>query len=409
MSRKYIILIGDGMADAPKDFPDGKTPLVAAKKPNLDFIAQAGTLGQVRTIAPGQNPGSDVANMAILGYDPVKYYTGRAPIEAAGLGLSLAPNEVAFRCNLVGLRTEDQELVMDDYSAGHVTDEEAQELIKVLNEKLGNARIKFYASVSYRNLCIVKDIDPYEVHLPPPHDITNQRLCHHLPGPVLNPVEKLVMDMIAESQKLFKVHPVNEKRWEAGRKTVDSIWLWGQGKAPAFTTLKERANISGVVIAAVDLIRGLGKLAGLEIVKVPGATGYIDTNYAGKVAAGLEALAKGADLVYLHVEAPDEAGHAGDLQLKIKAIERFDERIIGPMLEGLKKYQDWIMLVMPDHTTPVRIRTHHDDPVPFVVITGAQIRAGKKQKRIYSEADAQKTGIMVEKGFELLDRYFFGK
>ncbi len=409
MKKKFLILIGDGMADDPKDFPDGKTPLVAANKPNLDLLAQVGELGQVRTIGKGQNAGSDVANMAILGYDPEKYYTGRAPIEAAGLGLELKPDEVAFRCNLVGLRREDEEPVMDDYSGGHVTDDEGKQLVESLNKNLGTPRIKFYPSVSYRNLCIIKDIDPYQVHLPPPHDISNQRLCHHLPGPVLNPVEKLVMELIAKSRDLFKDHPVNQERRSAGKKTVDSIWLWGQGKAPAFTTLKERAGISGVVISGVDLIRGLGKLAGLEIIRVPGATGYIDTNYAGKVAAGIHALEKGADLVYLHVEAPDEAGHSGDLQLKIKAIELFDQRIIGPILEGLKKYQDWIMLILPDHATPVRIRTHQDDPVPFVAVSSAQVKSGKKQPRVFSEADAQKTGVLVEKGFSLLDKYFFGE
>ena len=220
-----------------------------------------------------------------------------------------------------------------------------------------------------------------------------------------------------KTRELFKDHPVNQKRRREGKKTADTIWLWGQGKTPVFPTLKERAGVSGVVISGVDLIRGLGKLAGLEIIKVPGATGYIDTNYEGKVSAGLSALEKGADIVYLHLEAPDEAAHSGDLELKIKAIELFDQRIVGPILEGLKKYEDWIMLVMPDHTTPVKLRTHHDAPVPFVLVNSEQVRAGKKQAsvssaepaRIFSELDAEKTGIRIEKGYELLDRYFFGK
>jgi 2,3-bisphosphoglycerate-independent phosphoglycerate mutase len=409
MSRKFIILIGDGMADNPEDFPDGKTPLVVAKKPHLDSVAQSGELGLVRTIAKGQNKGSDVANMAILGYNPEKYYTGRAPIEAAGLGLTLAPDEVAFRCNLVSLVEDKGELIMDDYSAGHITNEEAAELIELCNQRLGNDRIKFYPSVSYRNICIIKDIDPYDVHLPPPHDIMGEMLCHKIPGPVLNPAEKLVMELISESRSLFRSHPVNQKRRLAGKKTADSIWLWGQGKAPEFPTLKQRENISGVVISGVDLIRGLGKLAGLEIIKVPGATGYIDTNYEGKVSAALSALEKGADIVYLHLEAPDEAAHSGDLALKIKAIELFDQRIVGPILAGLNKYEDWIMLVLPDHTTPVKIRTHHDDPVPFVVVKSEQLRVRKKQNRIFSEVDAKKTGVLIEQGWKLLDKYLFGK
>jgi len=408
MKKKFLILIGDGMADEPKDFPDGKTPLVVAQKPNLDLLAQVGELGLVRTIGKGQNAGSDVANMAILGYDPEKYYTGRAPIEAAGLGLSLKPDEVAFRCNLVSLRKEKGGLMMDDYSAGHITNEEAQALIQTLNQALSNDQIKFYPSVSYRNLCLIKNVDPKAVLIPPPHDIINQPIEKHLPQGKLNQAQKLILGLIAKSRALFQDHPVNQKRRAAGEKSADTIWLWGQGKTPAFTTLQERAGISGVVISGVDLIRGLGKLAGMEIIRVPGATGYIDTNYEGKVAAALAALEKGADLVYLHLEAPDEAAHSGDLELKIKAIELFDRRIVGPILEGLKKYEDWIMLVLPDHTTPVRIRTHHDDPVPFVAVSADQVRSGKKRARIFAEQDAQKAGIKIEKGFELLDRYFFG-
>ena len=409
MARRYAILIGDGMADTPADFPGGQTPLVAAKHPNMDLLAAKGTLGLVPTVPKGMHSGSDVCNMTILGYDPKKYYTGRAPIEAAAMGIPLAADEVAFRCNLVGLRTENGEVLMDDYSAGHVTDDEARQLIELLNKELGNKTLKFYPSVSYRNLLVVKNIDPSQVYIPPPHDILGQPLAKHLPGKNLNDVQILVLDLMAKSRELFKDHPVNQKRRAAGKKTVDSIWLWGQGKAPKLPTLQERAGVTGVVISGVDLIRGLGKLAGLEIVKVPGATGYIDTNYEGKVKAGLDAFKKGDNFVFIHVEAPDEAGHAGDLALKTKAIELFDERVVGPFVKGLKEFDDWVILVMPDHTTPVKLRTHHTDPVPFIVITSSQFSGKEQAPRRYTEQDAARTNVKVDAAFELLGKYFFKK
>jgi len=409
MSKRFIILIGDGMADTPADFPQGKTPLVAAHHPHMDFLARVGEMGLVQTVPEDMHSGSDICNLTILGYDPKKYYTGRAPIEAAGSGLKLGPDEAAFRCNLVGLREEQGKLIMDDYAAGHISDADAKELIQTLNQNFANGQVKFYPSVSYRNLCIIKNVDPGAVYIPPPHDILNQPLEKHLPNAALNDVEALVLELMAKSRELFKNHPVNQRRRAAKKKTVDSIWLWGQGKSPSLPTLKERAGVSGVVISGVDLIRGLGKLAGLEIVKVPGATGYIDTNYEGKVNAGLEALAKGDNFIYLHIEAPDEAGHAGDLALKIKAIELFDQKVVGPFLEGLKKYDDWMLLLMPDHTTPIKLRTHHTDPVPFIVVSSKQVKAGKELERRYTENDAANTKIKIDSAHTLLDRYFFAK
>jgi len=408
MARKYIVLIGDGMADTPSDFKDQKTPLVAARHPKMDLLAGKGKMGTVVTVPKSVHSGSDICNMTILGYDPKKYYTGRAPIEAAGVGIALAEDEVAFRCNLVGLREENGELVMDDYSAGHITDEEAAELVALLNRELDNESVKFYPSVSYRNLCVIKNLDPQAVYIPPPHDILGQPLAKHLPQTSLNDAQLLVLDLMAKSRELFKGHPVNEKRRAAGKKTVDSIWLWGQGKRPALPTLKERAGVSGVVVSGVDLIRGLGKLAGLQIVKVPGATGYIDTNYAGKVKAGLEALKAGDDFVFLHVEAPDEAGHAGDLKLKIRAIELFDQKVVGPFLKGLKGFEDWVLLLMPDHSTPLKLRTHHTDPVPFIVVSSKEMKAKKSASRRFTELDAARTRLKLDSACKLLDRYFFG-
>jgi len=407
MGKKYLILIGDGMADEPKDFPDGKTPLISAKTPNLDLIASKGELGLVYTIPEGMSPGSDVANMSILGYNPKEYYSGRAPIEASGLGLKLAMDEIAFRCNLVSLKESEEGLLMDDYSAGHISDEEAKELIDTLNQELGDERVKFYPSVSYRNLCIIKQIEPEAIKIPPPHDISGQLIKKYLPGDNSNDSEKFVLDLMEKSQKLFKGHKVNQARRNGGKKTADSIWLWGQGKTPKFTTFKERYGITGAVVSAVDLIRGLGKLAGLEIIKVPGATGYIDTNFEGKVRASLSALEKGADLVYLHLEAPDEASHLGDLKMKIKAIELFDERILGAMLKGMNRFKEWVILVLPDHTTPIRLKTHHTNPVPFAVIDSIQFANQKASSRGFNELEAKKTGVLVKDGYSLLDRYFF--
>jgi len=406
MGKKYLILIGDGMADEPKDFPDGKTPLISAKTPNLDLIASKGELGVVYTVPEGMSPGSDVANMSILGLNPKDYYSGRAPIEASGLGLKLSSNEIAFRCNLVSLRDEPEGLVMHDYSAGHISDKEAKELIEALNQGLGDKQVKFYPSVSYRNLCIIKQIDPEAIKIPPPHDISGQLIKNYLPGNNSNESEKFILDLIEGSKKLFREHKVNQARRRAGKKTADSIWLWGQGRTPKFASFKERYGIKGAVVSAVDLVRGLGKLAGLKIIKVPGATGYIDTNYEGKVSASLGTLEKGADLVYLHLEAPDEASHLGDLEMKIKAIELFDERILGAMLKGISRFKDWVLLVLPDHTTPIRLKTHHTNPVPFAVIDSIQFANQKALPRGFNELDASKTGILVKDGYSLLDRYF---
>jgi len=402
---KYLILIGDGMADEPKDFPEGKTPLVLANIPHLDLLAKKGTLGLVKTVPEDMHAGSDVANMTILGYDPKKYYTGRAPIEAYGRGLELKPEEVAFRCNLVSLKQENHQWLMEDYSADHISSEEAKQLIQALNQKLSSSRVKFYPSVSYRNLCIIEDINPERIKIPPPHDILNQPIAGYLESLKTSSEGKFILELMERSREIFRSHPVNQARKEKGKKPADMVWLWGQGTKPDFPTLKEKFGINGVVISGVDLVRGLGKLAGLEVALVPGATGYIDTNYQGKVESALRSLEQGANFVYLHLEAPDEASHAGDLELKIKAIELFDQKIVAPILEGLKKFPGWRLLVMPDHTTPVRLRTHRSDPVPFVAVSSEQFYSGKESPRAFSELEAKKTGIYLKQGDTLLEKY----
>lgn len=396
MNMKYIILIGDGMGDYPLPELGGRTPLEAANTPNLDELARRGELGLARTIPAGMEPGSDIANLAIMGYDPAKYHTGRAPLEAAALGVQLAPDEVAFRCNLVTLKAQSDGLVMEDYAAGHISSEEARELIKALEAELGAEGRHFYPGVSYRHLLVWDQGDAgWKTY--PPHDLTGQevsRLFVH-DGPAAP-----LWELIKASWRVLQTHDLNLRRRVEGKKPATSIWLWGQGKPPQLPTLKERFGLSGAVISAVDLIRGIGLYAGLTPIRVPGATGYLDTNYEGKVNAALEAL-KDKDFVFIHVEAPDEAGHKGELTLKIQAIEDFDKRVVGPLMEGLKKVGEHRVLVMCDHLTPIAVKTHTPEPVPFVLYDS---RIMGDCDWPYSESAARSSGLLLEQGAALLPR-----
>lgn len=393
---KYVILIGDGMGDYPVAELGGKTPLEAASTPNLDRLAREGELGLARTIPPGMEPGSDIANLAIMGYDPATYHTGRAPLEAAALGVKLAPQEVAFRCNLVTLHRKDGGLYLEDYAAGHISSEEARELILALEARLGEEGRHFYPGVSYRHL-LVWDKGDVTWKTYPPHDHSGQEVGRFFvsdgPGAPL-------WALVKASWPILQGHEVNRRREAQGQRPATSIWLWGQGRPPAMPTLNERFGLTGAVICAVDLIRGIGLYAGLTPVRVPGATGYLDTNYEGKVQAALSALQE-KDLVFLHVEAPDEAGHKGDLRLKIQAIEDFDRRVVGPLLEGLKSLGDHRVLVMCDHLTPVAVRTHTPEPVPFVLFDS---RRPQNQERVYSERAARQSGLLLNQGAGLLPR-----
>ena len=396
VSMKYVILIGDGMGDYPIPELGGKTPLEAAKTPHMDALARRGELGLVRTIPPGMEPGSDIANLAIMGYDPARYHTGRAPLEAAALGVSLAPDEVAFRCNLVTLRAEPGGIFMEDYAAGHISSEEAKVLIHALEKALGQNGRHFYPGVSYRHLLVWNHGDAsWQTY--PPHDLTGQEVgrLFQREGPAAP-----LWGLIQASWPVLQEHDLNHRRRAEGKRPATSIWLWGQGRPPALPTLKERFGLTGAVVCAVDLIRGLGLYAGLTPIAVPGATGYLDTNYEGKVQAALMALHE-KDLVFVHVEAPDEAGHKGELDLKIQAIEDFDARVVGPLLAGLKKLGDHRMLIMCDHLTPVSVKTHTPEPVPFVLYDSRQAR---ETSRRYSEAAAQASGLVLEQGAELLAR-----
>jgi 2,3-bisphosphoglycerate-independent phosphoglycerate mutase len=393
---KYVILVGDGMGDYPVAELGGRTPLEAAATPHLDLLAGQGELGLARTIPVGMEAGSDIANLSIMGYDPARYHTGRAPLEAAALGVDLGPGEMAFRCNLVTLRQEDSRLIMEDYSAGHIDSAEARELITALEAALGRDGRHFYPGVSYRHLLVWTEGEAgWRTY--PPHDLTGQEVGRLITftGP-----ERCLWELVRESWLVLKDHDINRHRLAQGKRPATSIWLWGQGRPPQLPTLKERFGLTGAVISAVDLIKGIGIYAGLKPIRVPGATGYLDTNYAGKVAATLEALRHG-DLVYLHVEAPDEAGHSGDLALKIKALEDFDSQVVGPLMAGLKELGDHRLLVLCDHLTPIAVRTHTPEPVPFILDDS---RRPENHPRPYTEAAAKESGLLLEQGADLLLR-----
>lgn len=393
---KYIILQGDGMADYPLDDLEGKTPLEAAATPNMDWLASRGILGLAHTIPPGFPPGSDVGNMSILGYDPTVYHTGRSPLEAASMGVSLGEKDIAFRCNLVTLRGEGDEAVMEDFTAGHISSGEAAEIIPDLNRRLGGNGVEFYSGVSYRHLMVWRE-GRESMETTPPHDISDKKVAGYLPQ---GKGAETLLKLMEGSKEILAGHSVNRKRAQNGERSATSIWLWGQGRAPRMPSLKERFGISGAVISAVDIVNGLGVYAGLDRVRVPGITGFFDTNYKGKGEYGVRALEE-KDFVFIHVEAPDEAGHMGDVAKKIQAIEDFDQKVVGTVLQGMERWREWRLLLMPDHPTPITLKTHVSDPVPFVLFTSGRQEQGKRLK--YNESDAKKTGIVVKKGHTLIE------
>ncbi len=399
---KYIILIGDGMADHPIDILDGKTPLEIAGTPNMDRLATEGTLGIFKSVPEGYPPGSDVANLSILGYDPSRYYTGRSPLEAASIGVELGPEDVAFRCNLVSLSRNDgsDDIIMHDYSAGHISTEEGGEIMESLNAELTGFDITFYKGTSYRHLMVWHG-GKEKLELVPPHDISDRSVEGHLPT---GEGAQTLLEIMEASQKILFNHPVNEKRRAEGKNTADSVWLWGHGRAPVMETFEEKYKLSGSMISAVDLMNGMGIYAGLEILKVPGMTGYIDTNYAGKVEYALNSL-KEKDFVCVHVEAPDEAGHQGNLPHKLQAIEDFDALVVGKMIEGAKELGDFNMLVLPDHYTPVELKTHTSEPVPFVLFKSRTGKVGAKERK-FTEKEANSSGVVMEDADALSAEFF---
>lgn len=399
---KYLVLLGDGMADYPLEELQGKTPLMAARTPNLDFLARHGTFGRVRTIPPGFPPGSDVANLSVLGYDPQHFYTGRAPLEAASMRLPLGPDDVAFRCNLVTLGGPEHSPVMEDFSAGHISSEESHELIATLNAALRDEHISFHPGVSYRHVMVWRGGTAAAVTTPP-HDISEKEVGPYLPH---GEGAALLLRLMKRSQSLLADHPINQARRQAGKKPATSIWLWGQGKTLTIPSFQEKYGCSGAVISAVDLIKGIGIAAGLDSIEVPGATGFLDTNYRGKAEYAVAALQE-KDFAYVHVEAPDEAGHSGSIQDKIQAIEHFDEKVVGTALELIRKFPSYRLMVLPDHATPIRVKTHTSDDIPFVIYP-ALSESDADHASAYDEVAASKAPLFVERGHTLMDLFIYG-
>lgn len=398
---KYIVILGDGMSDYPVPELGNKTPLQVAKKPNIDRLAQYGQLGLVKTVPETLPPGSDVANLSVLGYEPEKYYTGRSPLEAASIGIDLRDTDVTFRTNLVTLseaeRYEDR--VMVDYSSDEISTEEAHQLLDTIQAHFNNELYTYYKGISYRH-CLLWEKGSLDLDLTPPHDILGKRVADYLPsGKDGLPLLK----MMKESQRLLENHPVNLKRKEKGLRPANSIWIWGEGKKPALDPFKNKYGLSGAVISAVDLIKGLGILAGMDSIDVKGATGNIDTNYLGKAQAALDALSQGKDFVFVHIEAPDECGHRYEIDNKVKSIELIDELVVASLIKGLEVYEDYKILVLPDHPTPLSLRTHTRDPVPYILYQKS--RAKKGSSMTYNEKNAQDTGIFIGSGPDLMAKF----
>jgi 2,3-bisphosphoglycerate-independent phosphoglycerate mutase len=398
MGRKYIFLVGDGMADYPLHELGGRTPLQVAETSHLDLIASV-RIGLVRTIPANMEPGSDVANLSLLGYDPRIYHTRRGPFEAASMGIKLKPDDVAFRMNLVTLeRRSGQEMIMISHSSGDIPAQEAGELVEDLKKVIEGPDISVYQGVGYRHLLVWAN-GPEQALTIPPHDVLGQNMATYLDHTRDNPVPAL----IRRSWEVLTNHSVNLARRHDGLPEANSIWLWGQGKAPRLAPFLEKYGITGAVISAVDLIKGIGVCAGLSPIYVEGATGYLNTNYLGKAYAALRGL-KDFDFVFLHVEAPDEAGHSGNYKEKIEAIENFDHKVVGPVLEGLREHSDYRVMVVSDHLTPIVKRTHTDEPTPFAWASKEEIE-NRHDGPGYSEASAQESGILIDEGHELMDAF----
>jgi len=387
---KYIILLADGMADRPVDALGGKTPLQAAKKPNMDALFARSECGMVNTLVPGLPLGSDVGNLSVLGHDPRKFFTGRAPMEAANMGIETADDDIAFRCNVVTVR----EGIMDDYSSGHITTEESTQLMAFIQEKLGGNGVRFYPGKSYRHIMITKK--GASVSWTAPHDITGKPIDNYMPQG--EGADELIALMKKSSEILIE-HPVNQKRVKEGKKPATMIWLWGQGRKIKLPKLSDTFGLTGGVISAVDLVNGIGISMGLEVIKVPGMTGYIDTNFRGKAEYALNELEK-KDFIYLHVEATDEMGHNGDASGKVLAIEKFDSEVVGPVMKGMEKFGEYKIMITSDHATPICARTHTDEPVPYVIFSSMSEKINPVKE--YSEEAVRKgNGKFFDRGFEL--------
>lgn len=412
--KKYIVILIDGAADYKIAELGDKTPLQAAKKPAIDYLAMHGKVGMVKTIPDGMSPGSDTANLSIFGYDPRVYYSGRSSLEAVSMGIKLSDNDISFRCNLVTLSEAKNysDRIMVDYSAGEITTEESRMLIKDLARLLDTEEIKFYPGVSYRNLIVWKG-GPDEFELTPPHDISGRRIGEYLPG---GKYRDIILSLMLKSAEILKDHPVNKKRISGGNRPANSIWIWGKGNKTRLDSFYKKYGIEGSVISAVDLIKGIAICAGLKAVYVEGATGNIHTNFIGKAKAAVNEIKDGKDFVYIHIEAPDECGHQGDVLNKVKAIEIIDEKVVKVVKDSLDEMGvNYKILILPDHPTPVSKMTHTSEPVPFLIYESSpEIKSlpepenNSPYSQTYDEFSAQKTGLFIDRGHKLLD-YFFKK
>ena len=398
---KYIIFLCDGMADYPVDSLDGKTPLSVANNPNMDELCKKGELGLVKTVAEHLSPGSDVANLSVMGYDPDIYYTGRSPLEALSIGVNLRDSDVTFRANVVTLSDEENyaDKTMVDYSSGEITTHEAHELINYLKENMSFDHIDLYGGTSYRHL-VVWDGGSTNVTLTPPHDISDKKVTEYLPK---GEGADILLEMMKKSHELLKNHPVNLDRIKRGLNPANSLWIWGEGTKPMLSTFAEKFGTSGTMISAVDLLKGIGNGTKMDVLEVEGATGNIDTNFDGKAAAAIKAFENGTDFVYIHMEAPDECGHHGDAQGKIRSIELIDEKVIKPVVDFLKSCgEDFRVLITPDHPTPIALKTHVRDAIPFVIYDS---RKDTGLNLDYTEDNAKETGLYIEPGYKLMERF----
>lgn len=393
---KYVVLIGDGMADYPLKELKGRTPLEVADTPHMDQVAYRGVSGLLRTVPSDMEPGSDVANLSLMGYDPRQYYTGRGPLEAASIGAELQEGDVAFRCNLI---TEKNGLLWD-FNADHISTSEAAELIKILNKEFYHYGT-FYLGTSYRNLFVTNESGADELVSTPPHDIVGEPICENLLKPPQNEHAKLLNDIMIKSHQLLDEHPINQNRRLQGKNPANHIWLWGQGVKPEMESLQEKYGIKAATITGVDLIKGLGVYLGLTNINVPGATAYYDTDYEAKARYAVRAL-EDHDLVFIHVEAPDEAGHAGDTEEKIRAIEGIDSWILAYLLDQLPSYDDYALALMPDHPTPIEVKTHTKDPVPYTMFSTRGVR---DQVEVYNENAAQQGSQGMREGYQFLAHF----
>ncbi len=399
---KYLVMLCDGMADYPVDELGGKTPLEAAAVPNMDKLAETASVGLVKTVADGLKPGSDVANLSVLGYNPDDCYTGRSPLEAGSIGIDMKDTDVSLRCNLVTLTDEQvyEDKTILDYCADDISTAEAEELVKYLAENLNSDEFCFYSGVSYRH-CLIWNNGTLDIGtMTPPHDITGKPIKEYVPA---HPNAEKLYELMKKSYELLKDHPVNIERIKKGLRPANSIWLWGEGVRANLVDFKEKYGLKGSMISAVDLLKGIGKFSGMNVVDVDGATGYIDTNFEGKAAAAISEFENGQDFVYIHVEAPDECGHRHEIENKVKSIELIDKYVLEPVAEYLKRTGEaFRVLITPDHATPLSLKTHTNDPVPFMIYDSSKDNNGVKS---FNEKTASETGLFVEKGHTIMDLF----